>query len=134
MLSKHQIVTTKAIRKFRRSLASKPKAAKREAPAASTEPQVAPTSQQEPPKEKQQQPPPAAPKPPAPRLIFGLGNPGAEFKATRHNIGFLCVDSFAQSLGLEFTKNKYSSDYAGATLFRFFNFNSLLRLIMDNLS
>jgi len=33
------------------------------------------------------------------RLVAGLGNPGAEYAATRHNIGFIVVDQLAAQFG-----------------------------------
>jgi len=34
------------------------------------------------------------------RLFVGLGNPGAEYEATRHNAGFWWIDALADKLGL----------------------------------
>lgn len=40
------------------------------------------------------------------KAIIGLGNPGKKYELTRHNIGFMIIDSFAQKHKLEFSPSK----------------------------
>ena len=40
------------------------------------------------------------------RLIVGLGNPGAEFSNTPHNVGFATMDILAKELGVVFKKKR----------------------------
>ncbi len=39
------------------------------------------------------------------KLIVGLGNPGEKYTLTRHNIGFLVLDSLAKEFGGKFKKS-----------------------------
>lgn len=46
------------------------------------------------------------------KLIVGLGNPGKEYENTRHNIGYIFIDNFADSLGIKIDKKKFNGLYA----------------------
>lgn len=45
------------------------------------------------------------------KLIVGLGNPGRKYEYTRHNMGFLVLDSFAKKFGVSITKEKFNGLY-----------------------
>lgn len=49
---------------------------------------------------------------PARWLIIGLGNPGAEYEKTRHNIGAMVVKAMAQSADARFSSHKARADVA----------------------
>lgn len=51
-------------------------------------------------------------------LIVGLGNPGSEYEATRHNAGFWFVDELARIAGASFKlDNKFHGEVANVNLY-----------------
>ena len=43
------------------------------------------------------------------KLIVGLGNPGKRYVNNRHNVGFHCIDCFAQKQGISLNQRKAQS-------------------------
>lgn len=44
-------------------------------------------------------------------LIVGLGNPGAEYRLTRHNFGFMVLDALAEHWSVQLKKIKFQAVY-----------------------
>lgn len=44
-------------------------------------------------------------------LIAGLGNPGKDYKGTRHNVGFDTIDLLSEKHGINLNKAKFNSLY-----------------------
>jgi len=63
-------------------------------------------------------------------LIVGLGNPGSEYKNTRHNIGFMVIDALIKRQNAQ----KLSSSSFEGELFKFKNHFLLKPLTFMNLS
>ena len=49
-------------------------------------------------------------------MILGIGNPGAKYERTRHNVGFRALDHLANELGEAPSKEKFDALYAQAVL------------------
>ncbi|WP_100400542.1 aminoacyl-tRNA hydrolase [Bacillus sp. FJAT-44742] len=45
------------------------------------------------------------------KLIVGLGNPGAKYKETRHNVGFEAIDIVAEKLSISLDQSKFKGVY-----------------------
>lgn len=50
------------------------------------------------------------------RLVAGLGNPGDEYAATRHNAGFRTLDDLGRRLGVGYWKNQCGAEVAHVAL------------------
>jgi PTH1 family peptidyl-tRNA hydrolase len=50
------------------------------------------------------------------KLVVGLGNPGAKYENTRHNIGFDCLQKLHASMGSPGVQSKFESQITKGTL------------------
>ena len=47
------------------------------------------------------------------KLIVGLGNPGKKYRNTKHNIGFMSLDAYAEAKKIKYKKSiKFTSEIA----------------------
>jgi len=51
-----------------------------------------------------------------PLVIVGLGNPGENYRFTRHNMGFLVIDLLAEKWRIRLRKTKYKALYGEGTM------------------
>lgn len=57
-----------------------------------------------------------APELPPEWLIVGLGNPGPEYRGTRHNVGFAVIDELAKHHGIKIAKSKNKALYGAGSI------------------
>ena len=49
-------------------------------------------------------------------VIVGLGNPGAEYAGSRHNVGWLCLEAFARRIQVPISRRRWRSMVGSGTV------------------
>jgi PTH1 family peptidyl-tRNA hydrolase len=50
------------------------------------------------------------------KLLVGLGNPGARYARSRHNIGFMILERLARAHALKFTRQRFQAEIAEGSI------------------
>lgn len=51
------------------------------------------------------------------KSVIALGNPGAKYKFSRHNAGFIILDKFMNEISKDFTSKKFGGEYERIVFF-----------------
>ncbi len=67
------------------------------------------------------------------KAVIGIGNPGSRYKFTKHNVGFMILDYFAEKNNLKFVPSKYDY-YFSKGVFNSFSYLIIKPTTFVNLS
>ncbi|MCD6273361.1 MAG: aminoacyl-tRNA hydrolase [Deltaproteobacteria bacterium] len=50
------------------------------------------------------------------RLVIGLGNPGEQYRKTRHNAGFMVIDAISDTFAIALDKKKFDAEFGRGSI------------------